>query len=244
MRASTNDRHRMAALLGGLALALMPLMAEAAPGMWLNQISELVQYHDELTKGQGRDSAYQPYLGQLIITRAAFDRGDEPGASAAINRFMDMLESRDGGISPEEADAIWSFSYRMTPVGYHDVTRHMRAFGPAYLEQLQRRGEGWIDQLTERVLIVNNIERFGTFKPYLGQLTTIRDRFRARDQQGTSAAMNQLMDMLEAREGFITPRAANALWQYCYTVTPAVFHDVHRHDVKRDLLSSPGDIGR
>ena len=42
-------------------------------------------------------------------------------------------------------------------------------------------------------------------------------------------AMNRLMDMLEQRENGIPPEVADRLFDYCYLVTPAKYHDVSRH---------------
>ncbi|GMV50822.1 MAG: hypothetical protein AMXMBFR67_23650 [Nitrospira sp.] len=41
-----------------------------------------------------------------------------------MNRFMDMLETREGGIGAKAADAIWDYCYQVTPPALHDVKRH------------------------------------------------------------------------------------------------------------------------
>ena len=41
--------------------------------------------------------------------------------------------------------------------------------------------------------------------------------------------MNRLMDMLEHRENGIPPEVADRVFDYCYLVTPAKYHDVSRH---------------
>lgn len=240
MYSHVNQRYRIAALVVGLALASVPLPGGAAPTSWIDQVVEVVEYHKVLTQGQGRDAAYDPYLGQLGTIRAGLNRGDEPDARAALNRFMGMLEAREGGISAQEAAAIWHFTYRVAPLEYHNAVRHMQAFGSEYLQLLQRVGESWIGELAERVSMLNGIERYGRFDLYLKQLNTIRQAFRGRDQQATAAEMNRFMDMLENQEGGITPRAANILWEDCYKVTPAAFHDVTRHHARPDLLSEAG----
>ena len=45
-------------------------------------------------------------------------------AYLAMNRFMDMLEVREGGIPAKSADATWNFCYEVTPPALHDVKRH------------------------------------------------------------------------------------------------------------------------
>ncbi len=93
--------------------------------------------------------------------------------------------------------------------------------------------EGWIDQLTGMVVVEQGLARangeVGTFDPYLGQIHLVRRLYERGDYRGTYTAMNRLMDMLEAREGDISVKAAEAMWDYCYQVTPPSFHDVKRH---------------
>ena len=49
------------------------------------------------------------------------------------------------------------------------------------------------------------------------------------DTHATYTAMNRLMDLLERRENGIHPAWADWLFDFCYVVTPAKFHDVPRH---------------
>jgi hypothetical protein len=89
--------------------------------------------------------------------------------------------------------------------------------------------KGWIDQLTDFVLMQRGIEREGSFEPYLGQLSLVRHMLRNNDHQGAYVALNRCKDMLEASEGEIRPSAAETIWDYCYQVTPPAFHDEKRH---------------
>ena len=41
--------------------------------------------------------------------------------------------------------------------------------------------------------------------------------------------MNRPLDMLEAREGAMSANAADAIWDFCYEVTPPALPDVKRH---------------
>ena len=41
--------------------------------------------------------------------------------------------------------------------------------------------------------------------------------------------MNRFMEMLQAREQGIAADVADRLFDYCYLVTPARYHDVSRH---------------
>lgn len=89
--------------------------------------------------------------------------------------------------------------------------------------------EGWVDNLTDFVLLQKSIEREGSFEPYLGQLALVRHLLQNNDLQGTYVALIRFMDMLEAREGGIRAAAAETIWDHCYQVTPPAFHDEKRH---------------
>ena len=93
--------------------------------------------------------------------------------------------------------------------------------------------EGWVDLLTDFVVVQQGIAKTrgepGSFDPYLDQIALVRSLYDRRDWKGSYLAMNRLMDMLERREGDISVRAADAIWDYCYEVTPPALHDVKRH---------------
>lgn len=117
--------HKLAmAMVAGLALWLLPMMATGQEywwmlkddGMWLDGITK------EVKTAQATEEGLQPYLGQLMVVRTA--RGDDTTTYVAMNRFMDMLETRAHAIRPETADRIFDFCYLATPAKYHDVTRH------------------------------------------------------------------------------------------------------------------------
>ena len=93
--------------------------------------------------------------------------------------------------------------------------------------------EGWLDQLTGFVVVQQGTAQAkaepGTFDPYVGQVQLVRSLYDRSDWNGSYMAMNRLMDMLEERQGGISARAADAIWNYCYEVTPPALHDVKRH---------------
>lgn len=93
--------------------------------------------------------------------------------------------------------------------------------------------EGWVDQLTGFVVVQQGLAKTrgepGSFDPYVGQIALVRSLYDRGDWKGSYMAMNRLMDMLEARENGISANAADAIWDYCYEVTPPALHDVKRH---------------
>lgn len=93
--------------------------------------------------------------------------------------------------------------------------------------------DGWLEQLTGFVLVQQGAAlvngEAAIFDLYLDQLTLVRRAYWSGDRATTYAAMNHFMDMLEAREGALSATVAEAIWEYCYQVTPPALHDVKRH---------------
>ena len=91
--------------------------------------------------------------------------------------------------------------------------------------------DDWLGAMMQAVLVeqANEGPFWGTFAPYVAQLETVRGHLANNDRAAVYVAMNRLMDMLEQRENGIPPEVADRLFDYCYLVTPAKYHDVSRH---------------
>lgn len=89
----------------------------------------------------------------------------------------------------------------------------------------------WLDAMMQALLAeqANEGPFWGTFAPYVAQLEVVRGHLANNDTVGVYVAMNRLMDMLEDRENGIPPEVADRVFDYCYLVTPAKYHDVSRH---------------
>lgn len=92
-------------------------------------------------------------------------------------------------------------------------------------------GDDWIDALVQAVLAEQAKDALlgSTFMPYLAQLTVVRANLLNGESEAVYGTMNRFMDMLQAREAGISQEAADRLFDYCYVVTPARYHDVSRH---------------
>ncbi len=123
----------------GIALLLIPRTIHVPPetDTWVDLL-KLFVLKEKAIEQPG--STFEPYLGQLALVQHLVRSGDRLGAYTAMNRFMDMLEAREGGISDEAAEAIWDYCYQVTPAHYHDVSRHQRADWKR-LQKLQSYGE-------------------------------------------------------------------------------------------------------
>ena len=89
----------------------------------------------------------------------------------------------------------------------------------------------WLDAMMQALLAeqTNEGPLWGTFAPYVAQGGVGRGHLANKDTAAVDLAMNGLMDMLEHRENEISPEVADRLFDYCYLVTPAKYHDVSRH---------------
>lgn len=98
--------------------------ATAAPGMlssgnWIDKLTEYVVMQQTVSK----EGNYQKYFTELQTAKAARERGDWAGQYEALNRFIDKLDSRAGGISDKAARSIREYTYLVEPAGYHDLAR-------------------------------------------------------------------------------------------------------------------------
>ena len=59
------------------------------------------------------------------MVRAHLINGESEAVYRAMNRFMEMLQAREEGISDEAADRLFDYCYLVTPARYHDVSRHL-----------------------------------------------------------------------------------------------------------------------
>lgn len=112
--------------------------------------------------------------------------------------------------------------------------------GPAWAPAAE---EDWLDGMMQAVLVeqANEGPFWGTFAPYVAQLEVVRGHLAHNDSAAVYLAMNRLMDMLEQRENGIPPEVADRLFDYCYLVTPAKYHDVSRH-IERFIEHQFGEI--
>ncbi|MBI4401124.1 MAG: hypothetical protein HY581_05785 [Nitrospirae bacterium] len=115
-------------VLAGLVLLLIPLTANAdypkARAGWIEQLTGFVVVQQGIAQANGESGKFDTYLDQLALIKELFGTGDRVGTYVVMNRLMDMLEAREGGISAKAADAIWDYCYQVTPPALHDVKRH------------------------------------------------------------------------------------------------------------------------
>ena len=122
----------LAALAGVVSLVLTLLMPPATAqrgeeGDWIQALTNAVLI--ERRGGGGHPGVrWEPYVGQLIVVRTHFERGDAGATYKAMNQLMDMLENRENEVPAATADWLFDFCYLVTPAKYHDVSRHIHKF--------------------------------------------------------------------------------------------------------------------
>ena len=114
----------------GLLLACVLLLlaggwstAAASEQDWLDAMVQAVLV--EQAKEGASGTLFAPYLGQLTMVRGHLISGESEAVYRAMNRFMEMLQTREQGISAEAADRLFDYCYLVTPAQYHDVSRHL-----------------------------------------------------------------------------------------------------------------------
>ncbi len=91
----------------------------------------------------------------------------------------------------------------------------------------------WAEELLGQVVTYQTLTEKGiipgNFQPYLEQMAKVRELHRTGNRRATYDGVNQFMVMLEARVGGIDAHSADAIWDFCYRVTPDEFHARDRH---------------
>ena len=105
-----------------------------ASGNWIDKITEYVLMQQAVTK----EGNYQSYFTELQTAKDARERGDWAGQHEALNRFIDKLDARAGGIPDKNARAIREYTYLVEPYGYHDLARD-RKIHPEVTKWEERR---------------------------------------------------------------------------------------------------------
>ena len=96
-----------------------------------------------------------------------------------------------------------------------------------------QKSSAWAEELLGQVVTYQTMAEKnlipGSFQSYVDQTSKIREWHRAGQRSATYDGVNTLMVMLEARVGGIDEHSADALWDFCYRVTPDEFHARDRH---------------
>ncbi len=113
--------------------------ATASHPYWIDDIKGAIAFYkgDAYYKKEYPTAKWDLYVAQMHEVETAYQRGDVQTTYVAMNRFMDMLETREGGIPVQPANELFNLCNFVTPPELHDVTRHA---GPPRIEQPRMPG--------------------------------------------------------------------------------------------------------
>ncbi|WHZ15736.1 MAG: hypothetical protein OJF52_002582 [Nitrospira sp.] len=105
-------RRLLSALLVASCLWMVPTLAGAwvAPP-WIDKIALVVMEQKNLSKSGNFD----PYFKQLETVSEAAVKGEYNGKRKGMNRFLEMLETKEGGISTDAAHKIFAAVVKSVP---------------------------------------------------------------------------------------------------------------------------------
>jgi len=96
-----------------------------------------------------------------------------------------------------------------------------------------QKSSAWAEELLGQVVTYQTMAEKnlipGSFQAYVDQTSKVRELYRSGNRRATYDGVNTLMVMLEARVGGIDAHSAEALWHFCYRVTPDEVHARDRH---------------
>lgn len=124
------------AMATALICMLVPMPGQANSGTftWIDDIHGALIFYkgDAYYKQEYPRANWDLYLDQVRLVRTTYEQGDTRATYVAMNRFMDMLEAREGDIPVQPANELFNLCNFVTPPELHDVTRHA---GPPRIEQ-------------------------------------------------------------------------------------------------------------
>lgn len=137
MKCLAHVKFTVMALLTVFACMLVPVVVQAnsePSSWWIDDITGAITFYKEggHYKKDYPQANWDLYLEQIKLVRAKFRTGDVEATYVTMNRFMDMLEAREGGIPFQAAHELFNFCNLVTPAQFHDVWRHS---GPPRIEQ-------------------------------------------------------------------------------------------------------------
>ena len=112
-------RHQGALVVAIAVLALVPILAYVSHQAWLDNVAQYVSTQKDLYKGQGN---FDLYLSELQRARQAAGQGDWIDTYRTMNRFLEILDAREGGIPEKAARDIREHTYKVQPMAFHDAS--------------------------------------------------------------------------------------------------------------------------
>ncbi len=100
----------LAPALAAFCLGPLEVRAWVAPP-WIDKIALVVMEQKNLSKSGN----FEPYFKQLEAVSEAAVKGEYNGKRKGMNRFLEMLETKEGGISADAAHKIFAAVVKSVP---------------------------------------------------------------------------------------------------------------------------------
>lgn len=130
----------VAASVGMALVAILPTVIAATPDgatvypYWIDDIKDAIAFYrgDAYYKKEYPNAQWHLYVRQILEVETAYQMGDVLATYVTMNRFMDMLQAREGAIPAQPANELFNLCNFVVPPQFHDVDSHA---GPPRMEQ-------------------------------------------------------------------------------------------------------------
>ena len=111
-----------------LLLFLIPVPAEGVQENWLDRIARRVQTEQHLASREAVSPGYERYLTQLHSVQQGLLRGQVSVVQTEMSHLVQMVATKEGGLSDSSAQSLLLFISEVTPGEYLDETTksHLR----------------------------------------------------------------------------------------------------------------------
>jgi hypothetical protein len=111
-----------AATIISFALLLASNVIAGVQDNWIEQIARHLREEKNQSHQEAFGPAYDRYLAQLQVVQQALQLRDTPAVKKELNRLIQMIAVREGGISQSSALSLIFDISEVTPPVYHDET--------------------------------------------------------------------------------------------------------------------------
>jgi hypothetical protein len=105
-----------------LTLLLTPNLIAGVQDDWTEQIAHHLREEKTQAYQEAFGPAYDRYLAQLQVVQQALLLHNPPAVKKELNRLIQMIAVREGGISQSSSLSLIFYISEVTPSAYHDET--------------------------------------------------------------------------------------------------------------------------
>ena len=120
MRSSACRQILVAAMIGWMALAAVPLPAKSAQDNWIEQLTQRIREQSRLTTHPATASSYERCLVQLQRVQRALTQGDTRLVQREMGHLVAMVGAAESEIDDASAKLLLASIGALTPAEYLD----------------------------------------------------------------------------------------------------------------------------